>query len=259
MRLIRFYYKPFVFFIAVLLFASCGKGDFTPLPQFSFYPGECLLNEEMPQPRQTYRKDNRGSFPVLDIVFGFDFDVIRAKTFNRRKGFLPADEVWQSLGPEEDAVRNEFFNHWAKDVIFNGVPYYNEPIMVLNGEVTLTADKEFGDAPPGTNLIQDYFQIVNLTGSKIREVGIIDADMIPDDIPIDAVAVSSRPELYLNNKEGFRTSREDKAVLTLTIPVKVGMYLTCLKDRLTDPAAKMVFVEKTLSCTFPSEVKLLKE
>ena len=37
---------------------------------------------------------------------------------------------------------------------------------------------------------------------------------------------------------------------TLTIPVKVGLYLTWLNDKLSDPDAPFPYYDDTLTCTF---------
>lgn len=249
--------RGIVLLLFFLSFFSCEKDKEgkAGLPQFSFFSGECLRSEEM-QLKQSY---NLCSPPEYEIRLFLDREEVYAKTFGKRIGWLPSDKCWSSFGPDEKAVREEFFNHRAADVIYNGIQYGNEPIMIQNGVIQLFADKEFAGYPAGTNLFSNCFQIrpYSVPSTRIRDVGILDEDMIPDDIPMDELAFSL-PTLVFVNKDGFTATRDDKTMMTLIIPVKVGFYLSCLRDRLTDPYAQMVFEERTLHCTFPSDVMLTK-
>ncbi len=239
------------------ILSSCEKfGAMTPDSiQVSLFPGECMTGNLTLC--DSY-KENGGAILSADgdmhsgLEIGFEINMAVQTDVVERINLIgpvsvyrqiPTDKVYNQFGDNSKNVQKGYEDIYAAYSEVCGVGKekgLTSTIYYTDGMV-LTADKDFAGIKAGENLAS----IVHGFGSEDYW----------QKAPIPGISVPSNyyPLLqYIAIKfydEGFDVVTEQVA-MHLEIPVKVGMLLTLINDRLNDSEAEMQFRDEILTCDF---------
>ena len=270
------YFTKLTFYSIILLasLVSCTKQKSEYLPALEsnwvFITGECLASNQL----NFYKgvaNDYTTRVKSYKFVFRYDLagDVVFVNTHNSEvkdpvwtfpyMKFVPADAVFSSFGENAPIVSKLYEETWRA-----GIDEDAKSSIFLDSGVSFIADKDFAGYDAGTNIAEEiisynkwaqagmkatYKPIIELTSSfqsrfndKIINISpIVDAlnnyDCFGDFICI-TIPIRDHKEIV------------EDITFTLTIPVKVGLYLTWLNDKLSDPDAPFPYYDDTLTCTF---------
>ena len=259
-------------FYSILLFSllvSCTKEKSGYIPaddrDYVFITGECLASNHLRLLRIAVNPDLT-TVHSYRFVFEYDLagDVVYVNdrrseekdpvwTFPYRK-FVPAEAVFNSFGENAPIVSKLYEDSW-RGGWNNGMSS-----IFLDSGVSLTADKDFAGYEAGTNIAEDiisYYQWEH-AGREATDKPIIFL-RVPFQTQFAKMDPIGEP---LNNYECLLDFVQlcipvhdpqevvEDITITLTIPVKVGLYLTWLNDKLSDPDAPFPYYDDTLTCTF---------
>ena len=268
------YFTKLTFYSIILLssLVSCTKQKSEYYPAIEnnwvFITGECLASNQL----NFYKgvaNDYTTRVKSYKFVFRYDLagDVVFVNTDNSEvkdpvwtfpyMKFVPADAVFNSFGENAPIVSKLYEDTWKdRRATFLGVSS-----VFLDSGISLIADKDFAGYKAGTNIAEEiisYYQWAK-AGMKATDKPIILYPAHSFQTQFVKMDPIGEP---LNNYECFNGAigvsipiRDPQEVVeditfTLTIPVKVGLYLTWLNDKLSDPDAPFPYYDDTLTCTF---------
>lgn len=126
------------------------------------------------------------------------------------------------------------------------------------------ADKDFAGVKAGDNIISGYMNehdwaiagrpedvsgLLSFCPVKYIFNSVWDLDKPFGDEFADYACVNGRVfGIYIPTRD-FEEIDED-VTFNLSVPVKVGLYLTWLNDKISDPEAPFPYRDETLTCTF---------
>ena len=227
--------------------ASCVK---TLPPMYpderSFVPGECLISTEVEYTEMYNDIEGYYTFRFLLGEWSTVYDPLgwivpwgNATSFR----YIPSGDVYEQFGSNKKKVKKayeeEYKNTWRPRSYTKIYEVYYE------SGLTVTSDREFAGYPAGEN-IESRFANDALTPPTLP---------IPNKDLADLPTIGDR--FYAAGTLPFKvhvkaeTNEVKEAVtFTMNIPVKIGLALTWLGNRLTDPDAPYPYREETLTCTF---------
>lgn len=242
--------RPFsiVSFVAVCyIITSCTA--YLPDPKqnhdydsVAIIPGECIRGpwiESGNNFRVTGDYDGHlGLLMQLSLNVALDSEITTDNVYR----LVPRASIIEAFGEDAAKVKNayqEIFNEYRAHFGENPDNALVSTVYYCGGLV-ITANKEFAGIPAGENL------------APILHVF---PDYLKESVPIPTIDV---PENYiplqLNNPikfwiDGYEVV-DDLVEFEVRMPVKIGMMLTLLRDRITDPYAEMQFKDEVLTGHF---------
>ena len=230
-----------------------------PYTQF-FIPGECLKSSELIYfafSSAEWMISNLIHIGQIDpsvlpedidynsvtLIFGLKMDIDIHRTLydnNSVIWFMPSYSLFEEFGNNADAVANNYNNVY--DVI--GLPYTHPydytAVLYDKNNFTLTADRDFAGIPAGQNL---------------RDIAYIGNEIYDYRLSVPGIEYQDNTfaldyNIYIIIPIESDPLGTEATTFSFSIPVKVGMYLHWLNDRLTDPDAQMQYRDETLTCTF---------
>lgn len=204
--------------------------------------GECLRSYELLHHSSTAFHINDYYGPK-SFVFGFALDLDKTIEYNRENPidyrYIPSENV---LADFDGGVKRlqEQYESLYQDVSYGAGGFRVVTLFYKEG-ATLTADKDFAGHPKGENL--SPYCNWRLMLHPLEELS----------LPVDSVIdypylVNTSGGIYF--PIGDCTIIDEEVTFTLTIPVKVGMYLTWLYNLQSNPEAQIPFHDEVLHCTF---------
>lgn len=224
--------------------SSCSIGPIPPPLEKTFLPGECLRSPALIFSRfylyeGKYRTDGtRQTF----FVFSFAMDMKCVFSPAPPRGvdrYLPTDDVFNAFVDNCPSIKELYEDAWHEVIESRAGLCFSSSIFYDSG-ISLTADKEFAGFPAGDNIASSVF----FEGP------------VPANFHSIPVGDSFTYNYYLPQGFALRIPINDFDIVdeditfNLSIPVKVGLYLTWLSNKLTDPDAPFPYREETLTCTF---------
>ena len=251
-----------LFFATVLLVACNGLDDirevigyYPPSPDdqkpVSIYPGECLNQVQIGYVTHLKTKlySSSDTDDVLCVVFKLYWDVETEHVNRTIYRAVPSKAIYKEFGKDARKVKqayDELFDEYFKDVDVANWDYRYHGInttLYYCGGIVVKANQEFAGIPAWTNL----------------ESATIPFSDNPDKYGLTPIPTIGVPEGYsiigdyigiYFPLEGRELVDGEEVTFHLEIPVKVGLMLTLLRDRLTNPDAQMQYRDEVLTCDF---------
>ncbi len=217
----------------------------------SFVPGDCLISTEV-----EYKGIYIGQYEVIQGYYRFMFKLGEWSTvydplewivpWGQATSFryIPSDDVYAQFGSNnmkvKKAYETEYKNTWRP----------NNPYLVKNYEVyyesglSVTADREFAGYPAGENIASCFAYNSLNPHTPIPNEELADLSIIGD------WRYAAGSLLFDVHVKEEKNDVKEAVTFTMNIPVKVGLALTWLANRLSDPDAPYPYREETLTCTF---------
>lgn len=255
-------------FLTIIAVLSCNTfGAATPeSKEHSFLPGECLNSPNMTfypdifydplhHPRTIgYFVDNNymedpgiadiRNSATITLSFSLDMNIETDVSgfWNTEYRYIPGSDVYLQFGSNSAKVSKEYERVY-KDIDFSlshghGVAYST---VYYSGGMSLTADKTFLDFAPGDNIAPLAFLLNHTPWINEFEV--------PGILHESGGQILGRAFSMAIPVGGYEVF-DESITFNLSVPVKVGMYLTWLNERLTDPDAELHYRDETLTCNF---------
>lgn len=234
---------------AVLVIAACGKfGAATPdALELSLTPGECLESttlrfwENYGFVTHSGRDNGFGIRLSLDI----DTDHMVNEVVSRVNGvgrvrvyrLCPGDAEFASFGNDSNAVKDSYYSIVNTCLSTDGLIQLTT--VYSDGSFSLRANTSFAGIEAGEELSGLAY---------LAEVKHPYSSPFPVNPPQGMVSLPRNIEIIipLNDREII----DDTVVMHVEIPVKVGMLLHTLQDRLTNPDAAMQYRDVVLTGNF---------
>lgn len=163
----------------------------------------------------------------------------------------PSDEVYASFGDNAMKVKTEFDKVFNEYIGYKGTSEADILTILYDGQISLTADKEFAGYQPGADIpVSLYSKDVVKSPSY---------DMINPffDIPLDYHNMLSQNfTLYIPKGTEAMQKVSESVTFELKIPVKVVMYLNWLNDKISNPDAPVTYEEREMYCKFTIDFNL---
>ena len=223
---------------------SCDKfGPTPPASKVAIIPGECLARTQLgyvDYGQESISNGKTGLVIGFKIYWNTEGSLLNSDIY----GILPSKDTYSAFGKDSKKVKtsfNKIFDTYAKNVNrfdFNGCT----STVYYCGGMVLTADSSFAGIPSGDNLAPVVLPFTDDPGrweiTPIPTIDIVDtyypfADVLRLIIPLDSYSLI-----------------REAVTFHLEIPVKTGLLLTLLRDRLTDPDAQMQYRDEVLTCDF---------
>ena len=230
----------------MLIFSSCEEFSIgsTPGYEVSIYPGECLSSLSLDC------VSSKQSFLISDApCFCIGFNVHWNIEYEHRHSHIyfgkPAKEVYNSFEKASKKVKNrynELFDKYNAEVEPHNYEGVTSTVYYCGG-LDMIADKDFAGIPAGKNLES---AIIPFSVSP-KVYGLTPVPTI--DVPESYIPLGKGVAIYFP-LEGHELVDGEEVTFHLEIPVKVGLLLTLLRDRLTDPDAQMQYRDEVLTCDF---------
>ena len=236
--------------VVLFVLTSC-IGKITPgAREVSIYPGECLSSTRLGY--VAHHKwvlsydDNR---PMgLEIGFKMYWDVTSDILERELYRIIPSKDVYNTFGTDSRRVKK------AYNDIFDAYYATANPNLGITstiyycGGMVMTADKTFAGVPAGDNLAE--VAILSIPNDKYNNVSRYGYTPIPTiDVPEGYAIIGKAIGIYFPIDDYVLVDGEE-VTFRLEIPVKVGLLLTLLRDRLTNPDAQMQYRDEVLTCYF---------
>lgn len=243
--------KIIVIVTAFAVLFSCSKPQKAQPGAFerSFVPGECLADTELYLKSAGEFKDD-----IYAIELGMNwttkFDalgwVVRWGDATRYR-IIPAKEVYSQFVDNKKNVENEYEKVYEQ-VMSTYQDLRDIRTVYYDGGMSLTANYDFAGIKAGEDLssLFELYSFVPKEKYPIPDNGFEFAHILEG----DSVILTFPKDVDFGGRLEFE--------FTLTLPVKVGLYLTWLDNLLADPDAPYPYSEETLTCTFTVSAEALE-
>lgn len=242
--MVRFFPHAIVLSLFNLLLIGCNKsGASIPEPlEKGLLTGECLKSNNL---KTSLRIDSES----FDFSFALDMDSNTKESLGNNLFIrVPTLSVFLIFGDNSTYIQSEYDR--LLDEFIHNQPSYNGLLFAstifYNNGMVLTADKPFAGHAAGENL---------LPFCTLKEQGLYSMDSIfffPKSLGYNYMIPYDMMTPFLSFYcRGFKIVDED-ITFTLKIPVKVGMYLTWLNNRIANPNAEIQYEELILEGQFKS-------
>ncbi|MBO7117163.1 MAG: hypothetical protein J6V81_00625 [Bacteroidales bacterium] len=251
----------------ILAVSSCGKmpSASQDAREITILPGECLNNNTLWHHLFEYHaqeyvlpyivNSQRNAFGELEancMQFAFELDLDAEKENLHRCNkteyrYRPTENVFSSFGESTKLVKEQY------EVVYDSIkesPYWKggtlcSTTIYYSGGLVIKADEDFAGVPAGENIAS----VAHVFYSPEAFLAHSCIDILSDaGIPESYVPLTKGISIRIPT-EGFEII--DRAVkLQFEIPVKVGLFLHYLNDRMSDPTATMQFRDEVLTCEF---------
>ncbi|MBQ6081293.1 MAG: hypothetical protein IJK91_02320 [Bacteroidales bacterium] len=256
-----------ILIISVMVASACVNKDFyNPPDSHYFLPGECLQNTDLDFDKQGMCND---AIRFMTLGFSFPLKNLRGTgvyvpitdelTYGNYAHFEPDDEIFNTFGDNSGTVHSLYTATYRKTY---NVGFYSS--ILYNTGISLVADTDFAGVKAGDNIAYGYMfeQDWEIAGRPEDVPGLL--SFCPVKYIFDDYWNLEKPfgdefsDYACFNGIGFGIfiptrdfeEVEEDVTFTLSIPVKVGLYLTWLNDKISDPDAPFPYRDETLTCTF---------
>lgn len=154
---------------------------------------------------------------------------------------VPTDDLLNEFGNNAEVIKakyNEIYSSY--DFGIEQYQYQYTTILYRHNTLSLTANVPFLGIPAGEELCSKVY-VGCFTPQELLAVPGIEYGE-------NEIALGSRFQIIIPSENP--SMLEQAATFKLSIPVKVGMYLHWLNDKLTDSDAQMQYRDEVLTCTF---------
>ena len=227
--------KKLLLIFALTLLSACSDypSIHPDLPIQNLLTGECLIDnnlEFIPFPDRVVVTYN--DRPHLALTFQLNLEQSFEKIVYG--GYIPPENVFNAFGDNSNTVRVAFNEVWSN--LYQNQMFCDATTILYKEGFSLTADKEFAGYAPGENINciifpNNHYETLSLP-SEFSDYSLL-ARRFGIKIPIDEYSLV-----------------DEDVIFRLTVPVKVGLYLTWLNDQISDPESPFPYREETLTCNF---------
>jgi hypothetical protein len=155
----------------------------------------------------------------------------------RKGGWIPSEAVFNSFGSQAKQVKNEF------NAIYETLPQASpcsRTVTIYHKDIKITSNAEVCGVEPGENLYPSIFSLRSYDkGYQLPE----------DTIPEGYAPLSTYAAFTIWAKDNNREVVDGNPTFYIEIPVKIGMYLTYLNEKRTNPAARLQYRDDVLTYT----------
>lgn len=236
----------FLSLLPVLVFSSCEEITIGTTPEYevSIYPGECLSSFHLGY--NSHKQQNlAGDVPSLCIGFKLFWDVEYEHPHSHIFYGKPSKITYDLFDKDSKKVKKAYskvFDNYNAEVKPHNYEGVTSTVYYCGG-LDMIADKDFAGIPAGKNLES---AIIPFSVSP-KVYGLTPVPTI--DVPESYIPLGKGVAIYFP-LEGHELVDGEEVTFHLEIPVKVGLMLTLLRDRLTDPDAQMQYRDEVLTCDF---------
>ncbi len=214
----RRYISFTILLFSVFIITGCNEYTKHIAHYREFIPGECLLSDEL-----TAKWNLSNNRKGMNLIFTPSFDIGEPYYSKQHWIRYPNDNCFAPFSKNIRKAYDEYRSYCGLD--FATTIFYEEGMV-------LTADKEFYGCPAGENIIP-YAQVeMFYPEDEARRSGYFKA--VPG-VSYDYILKSDEIVLFFP-LEGHELIN-DSIVLELTLPVKVGMFLSWLNSESPDASS----------------------
>lgn len=265
------FFRTRIFLIIITtVICACDKAgivaDTEPIEK-TVLPGECFKSTSL-----CFAGLQESSFmytSVYTLPFLFDendiyYDKVSlgAPYSVRDFSYRPSEEAYRLFADNANTVHS-IFEDYLQDIMFEAPENFQLSTIFYDSGISLIGDKDFAGFKAGENIVADAMDYPTWYSAKEKSVCILDF-LYPADhfvLPIDdnftyRYALCYRGVSIRVPQRNFRVI-DDDVTFTLTIPVKIGLYLTWINDKIANPDAPFPYREEVLTCTFTIHKRLL--
>ncbi|MBQ1167898.1 MAG: hypothetical protein II143_02250 [Bacteroidales bacterium] len=183
---------------------------------------------------------------VFRFFLKMDLDVAKDTlkmydTFCTNFRYVPSSTIYQEFGENKDSIGDEYEEVYnSTDFVYPSYSCIYATILYKRNTLSIRANHIFAGTPAhedfGSKVYVGIFsphQQLPVTGIRYEE---------------DYVALGYRIFIIIPVEDHQITN--EAVSMTLEMPVKVGMYLHWLNDRISNPDAEMQYQDETLTCKF---------
>ena len=236
---------------SIVVITSCNRLPAgTPDSQeYTFVTGEALVDNTLiptiyPDALVGYRvettydgKTNKSVAEGLTISFQLNLDKEYHRITRWKGGWIPSEAVFNSFGSEAKQVKNEF--NAVYETLLQPSPAART-VTIYHKDIKITSNAEVCGVAPGENLYPSIFSLRSYDkGYQLPE----------ETIPEGYAPLSTYAAFTVWAKDNNREVVDGNPTFYIEIPVKIGMYLTYLKEKRTNPAAQLQYRDDVLTCT----------
>lgn len=237
-------------FLLLALLMGCNKirfGDMCPT-DVSFLTGECLKDGTLlpEDPATTHRqyeirrrinpetgKSETGIYIRLYLNLEKEYSL-----FSYQLGaWMPSDNVYASFGENANQVKKDYVT------LYDSFSKYgnSETVTIYSGDdIVISSNAKVCGVAPGNNL---YPTLATFSTSFTSSAP---GYQLPEDtIPAGNAPIGMSVSVYISSEEGEIV--DGTPTFYISIPVKVGMYLTYLNEKRTNPEAKIQYRDEVLT------------
>ena len=233
-------------FIAVCFIITSCKPELAPpepdYDQVAIIPGECIRSTRLEYGnsfRVTGDYDGHLGFLIqLSLDLALDRDMIADNSYC----LVPQASVIEAFGEDAPLVKDAYGNIYNEYRACIGEKPNNALISTVYycGGLVITANKSFAGLPAGENLAS----IIHVFPDFLQEYTPIPTIYVPTNyIPLQLI---NPIKFWIDNYEVV----DEIVEFEVAIPVRIGMMLTLIRDRLTNPSAEMQFQDVVLTGHF---------
>lgn len=244
-------FKILALICAICSFVSCElAAPGTEVREVSLLPGECLRSSTLIFDESTHFSINdyghpRGFVIAFDMDLDEEYQVLKRALgpigFATNCRYKPKDLVFNGFGKMSSQMKKEYetlYTEYSKDIL---EPNTSLTTIYYQDKLSLTADKAFAGIPSG----EDLSSIVLNPQIAYKYYYY----PIPDiDVPTEYIPLPRRFAIVIPVADFQEVVEPVK--MHLEIPVRIGMLLNYLNDKLSDDNATMTFRDEILTCDF---------
>lgn len=247
---------PAILLLGLLM--ACNKSGFsaatTAVREHTFLTGECLKDNTLkPHVYEDtglpYRVETRLNYktnkaePVgvtISLQLNLEKEYVPISGKTNTYGWLPTEAVFNTFGSSAQTVKNDFNTVYGS---LNKPDPYSKTVTIYYGDVEITSNAEVCGVAPGENLYPSVFNFRSIDSASACSY------QLPEDtIPEGYFPLNPYAAFTILAKDGHEVV-DGNPTFNFKIPVKVGMYLTYLNDKRTNPEAKMQYRDEVLTHT----------
>ncbi len=206
----------------------------------TFLPGESLCSNDLEFRKQSFVENKR-----LLLLFKMDNKVIYESQIKPGLSrYAPTEDVFAAFGEEASKVKSEYENAYQTRIrqVSRGGSINSTSVLYSSG-ISLVADKRFLGVEPGMNIASEDL-LKKIDGAlPVAWFGDYFTTAMADYYCLDYY-------FGLEFEDTGFTKNEEVVTFHLEMPVKVGLFLTMLRDRVSTPDAEMQYRDEVLVCDF---------
>lgn len=242
--------------IVAFMLSGCVKAMTPAITDQTFLPGESLNGNDLLFIGQS-EISHYGAKKIC-LSFELNLDYVRETLdyighYESSYRFAPTDEAFSQFGDNADSVKKEYEKAWQyEESGYDGIYYYRHITTIFyDSGISLVANKDFAGVTAGENITDNppRYDSHDVTGHPTQLYFGFNPTMIKLDGDF-SFNYCLEPRINILIDETGYAVVDENVTFTLSIPVKVGLYLTWLNDKISDPDAPFPYREETLTCTF---------
>lgn len=245
--------------LSVYICSGCVKAATPGRLDKTFLPGECLKSTNLIFVGQgKYNGDH--TVHRMTLSFQLDLDSKRETVdylghYESVYRYAPSDDIFTQFGDNASLVSKLYEDAWQA-VTLNFEPHDAGTTVFYDSGMSLIANKDFAGVKAGENIAANH----SMLSQKPNPFELSGFRPYPSDLSTKYSSLKFDDSISYNYRlaasfsfvidDTAFTWVDENVTFTLSIPVKVGLYLTWLNDKISDPDAPFPYREETLTCTF---------